>query len=288
MNIIRSTSGVLAVGIMAAACTTSPPTQQNASINEATQAVDRAAGNPQVAKNAPAELMRAQDSLRQAKGIWQAKGDAAQATHFAYLARQQAATAEYLANERIAKDVVTAAAAQRSQLVASAHANAARASAQSNAVAKKTDQQLQQELSGLPAQTTRRGIVVILPQSRFAFDDSTVPADTMSMMDRLATVLKNNPERKIVIEGFTDSSGDKEYNLSLAEERADAVRSELIRRGIDGQRIISRSYGSDYPVASNNTAEGRRENRRAEIIISNPEGYVADRSSSGTFSTSGQ
>ena len=80
-----------------------------------------------------------------------------------------------------------------------------------------------------------------------------------------------------MIEGFTDSTGSVEYNQRLSERRAEAVRNVLAGQGIDPRRLMIRGYGVEYPVASNETAEGRQRNRRVEVIISDEDGRIMER-----------
>ena len=84
---------------------------------------------------------------------------------------------------------------------------------------------------------------------------------------RLADFMKAYPDRSVVVEGHTDSTGDESYNLQLSELRARSVEDVLIRQGIDPARISTRGYGEAYPVASNDSSAGRQQNRRVEIVI---------------------
>jgi len=93
----------------------------------------------------------------------------------------------------------------------------------------------------------------------------------------LADFLREYPERTLAIEGFTDSVGGDTFNQDLSERRAASVRVALIQSGIDGSRIDVRGYGKAFPVASNDTAEGRQRNRRVEVVISDARGGIAPR-----------
>lgn len=86
-------------------------------------------------------------------------------------------------------------------------------------------------------------------------------------LDEVVELLKSWPDVSIRIEGHTDNTGPELLNQTLSQERADAVRNYLIQRGIDGSRLEARGYGPSRPVASNDTPEGRSENRRVEFII---------------------
>lgn len=86
-------------------------------------------------------------------------------------------------------------------------------------------------------------------------------------LNRLVQFLKSNPQLKIEIMGHTDNSGNEKFNLSLSENRAKSVADYLIQQGIDAKRITYKGYGEKFPVADNNTAEGRALNRRTEFKI---------------------
>ena len=89
----------------------------------------------------------------------------------------------------------------------------------------------------------------------------------MRNIDNVAAFMDKYPERQAVIEGHTDNIGDPDYNMGLSRDRAFAVRSALVARGISPARITTEGFGMTLPVASNNTAVGRQENRRVEIIF---------------------
>jgi outer membrane protein OmpA-like peptidoglycan-associated protein len=250
-HIIRLTTGTLVVGMIAAGCSTTPSQSDtaaaNAALGSAGHAIDKAAADPHVTQYASSELGRAKDSLNKAQSTWNDKHDLTETKQLAYLAQQRAATAKELADERAAEHALTVAVAERDRAVKLA---AARRHARPGATA-------QEALAS------------------FAFGKATLPADAMPKIDELATMLKNNPDRKIVIEGHTDNVGSPGYNKTLAMERAEAVRAALLQRGIDPSRIIVRSSGEANPVASNDTHAGRRENRRAEVILGEAGGQVA-------------
>ena len=85
-------------------------------------------------------------------------------------------------------------------------------------------------------------------------------------MQHAVQVLADAPTAVIIVEGYTDSIGSDAYNLRLSERRAQAVRDYLIELGIKPSRITTKGYGKARPVASNETKEGRAENRRVEIL----------------------
>ncbi len=83
----------------------------------------------------------------------------------------------------------------------------------------------------------------------------------------MAAYLLGHPDRVVLVEGFTDSTGDEERNLDLSVRRAAAVKTRLVEAGVDEARVVTAGYGQAYPVASNETDEGRRQNRRIEITV---------------------
>ena len=86
-------------------------------------------------------------------------------------------------------------------------------------------------------------------------------------LDQLAQFLTDHPDRRLQIDGFTDSVGTDSYNLDLSQRRADAVKMALLTRGIDPSRIGTRGYGKTFPVANNADSGGRQLNRRVEVVI---------------------
>jgi OOP family OmpA-OmpF porin len=102
----------------------------------------------------------------------------------------------------------------------------------------------------------------------FDFDKATIKEAYTTKLSRFAEVLKSYPAVKTNLSAHTDSVGSDEYNLRLSQERADAVKKALINLGISNERITTVGYGETRPVASNETAEGREQNRRVEATVS--------------------
>ena len=127
---------------------------------------------------------------------------------------------------------------------------------------------LQEEMAALQAKKTDRGMVLTLGDVLFDTGRAELKAGAFDTLDRLASFMRDNPERKLTIEGHTDSVGSDDYNIGLSQRRADAVRAALVNRSVDGGRIATEGLGKARPVAGNDTAEGRQRNRRVEIVIS--------------------
>lgn len=108
----------------------------------------------------------------------------------------------------------------------------------------------------------------ILDQLDFPSGSTSLPRAAHEELDKLVRLLKSNPGLSVFLSGFTDSSGDADQNRSLSLQRASAVGKYLIRQGIDPKRIHSSGLGETNPIAPNDTAEGRRKNRRIEVALS--------------------
>lgn len=138
--------------------------------------------------------------------------------------------------------------------------------------------QLEMQLKDLEAKKTDRGMVVTLGDVLFDTNDSRLKSGGMRNVQKLADFFKQYPQRTVMIEGFTDSTGNAGSNQSLSDSRAASVRSALLGMGVTNDRMTSRGYGESYPVASNDNAAGRQMNRRVEIIVSDESGKIAPRS----------
>ncbi|WP_161965600.1 OmpA family protein [Steroidobacter cummioxidans] len=177
-----------------------------------------------------------------------------------------------IANEKIltaqAQDEIQKGNAERTQVLADARAaEAKRAEQRANS--------LEQELSDMRAKKTERGMVLTLGDVLFDTGKATLKPGAYNTIDRLASVLMEAPDRKVVIEGHTDSVGSDEMNQALSERRAAAVQTALMERGVAANQITAVGKGKSMPVASNDNAEGRQRNRRVEMVFSDNRSRVA-------------
>ena len=140
----------------------------------------------------------------------------------------------------------------------------------------KTVLDLADELKELQAKQTERGIVLTLGDVLFDSGQASLKPGAASTIDRLSNFLASQPDRSLIIEGHTDSMGSDSFNQQLSESRAESVKAALVAKGIPSERIVAVGKGEAAPVAGNDTSAGRQQNRRVEIVISNP-AKVADR-----------
>ena len=108
---------------------------------------------------------------------------------------------------------------------------------------------------------------IVFEDVHFDFDRFNLRPDALKILDEAATRLQANPDIRVTIEGHADSIGTQQYNLALGERRANSAREYLISRGIAANRLQTVSYGEDRPIADNNTAQGRAQNRRAHLVV---------------------
>ena len=123
------------------------------------------------------------------------------------------------------------------------------------------------QLAELEAKQTERGLVVTLGDVLFEVDRADLKPGATRSLGELIEVLRENVTATVAIEGHTDSTGARDYNVSLSQRRAEAVRTYLVSQGIDASRITAQGLGPDFPVASNGDAAGRQQNRRVELVI---------------------
>jgi len=126
---------------------------------------------------------------------------------------------------------------------------------------------LQRQLENLQLRQTESGVVVTLGDVLFASGQAQLVEGARSSLEEVVDLLQTEPDKKIRVEGHTDSRGDAEANLKLSEQRAQSVVDALISMGVDKDRITAMGMGEDFPIDSNETEEGRARNRRVDVIL---------------------
>ncbi|MGE8498398.1 MAG: OmpA family protein [Pseudomonas sp.] len=249
---------LLALSVGLAACSSQPNVNlEQARSNYATLQTD-----PQASKLAALETKDASDMLDKAEQAYRNDADEKRVDQLSYLTTQRVEVARHTIALRTAEENLEQTAAQRAQ---------ARLDAR--------DQQIRKLQMDLQAKQTERGTLVTFGDVLFDVDRAELKTNGLGNVNKLATFLQENPERKVIIEGYTDSTGSASHNQSLSERRANSVRTALVKMGVSPERIVTQGYGKEYPVASNSDASGRAMNRRVEVTISNDAKPVAPRSS---------
>jgi outer membrane protein OmpA-like peptidoglycan-associated protein len=184
-----------------------------------------------------------------------------------------------IANEKIltaqAREEIEKGTAERQAVLIEAREREARLRGQQADEARARASTLEQELEELRAKPTPRGMVLTLGDVLFDTAQATLKPGAYGTIDRLANALEKEPDRQVIIEGHTDSVGSDEYNQGLSQRRADAVKTALLERGVRSEQIRAVGKGESTPVASNDNAGGRQQNRRVEMIFANTGSQVA-------------
>ena len=287
---------LIAVAALSGCGTTTQP--QNTLLTEAHNHYNDARSNPEVANLAALELKEAGDTLDKADTALSKHQGADTVDHLAYIANQKVSIAQETAKQKSAELAVTNAAAKRNEVRLQARTNEADQAKQQAAMANEVvDQQAtdlaaadanaqrdqaliakqQQELKDLNAKKTERGMVITLGDVLFRTGSAHLQSGGVHNVQKLADFLNQSTRTNVLIEGHTDSTGSSSHNQILSEQRANAVKSALIDMGVSSDRISTRGYGEQYPVAGNDTAANRQLNRRVEIILSDDSGKIAPR-----------
>lgn len=310
MKTTHFTPLLLVAAALIGACSSMPKT--TSLLDQTRSAYQVAQSNPKVASYAQLEMKQAGDAMERANAAARDDESSAQINQLAYLAKQKIALAEEVATRKSAEADVTSAGQERDQMrlalrtkeadqatssakqsrqdaltakERAAQAEREAALARDNAAeeqrkaleAKARATSLEAQLADLAAKQTERGLVITLGDVLFGVDKTNLTPDGMNTVQKLATILKEHPQRSVLIEGFTDSTGSNAYNQDLSERRATSVRGALLDMGVARNRVSMRGYGESYPVAANDTKQNRQLNRRVEIIVSNGDGQIPQR-----------
>jgi outer membrane protein OmpA-like peptidoglycan-associated protein len=295
---------VFASVILLAACSSTPTTTSQ--LDQARADFISASNNPQVPTYAPLEFKQASDALNAANVAAAKKQSLEDIDRLAYIAKQKIATAQEVARAKAAEANIADASRQRTEIsleartaeaerakrqaaeaqaaaalaqqqAANAQQQAAVAQDQTRAMAERAAR-LEALLVDMNAKQTERGMIITIGDVLFATNEANLTPNGMSTLRKLADVMAQNPERTVLVEGFTDSTGSSSYNQDLSQRRATAVASALGSMGVQRERIAMKAYGEAFPVAANDTASNRQLNRRVEVVLSNTNAPIPPRS----------
>ena len=277
-----------------AACASAPP--RSDTLEHARAQVQTLSAEPLAQQAAAHDLDSARASLQQAETALSQHKPPEMVDHLAYLASRHADAGEARVEEARARQEVArgqedrnrvlleartrdAQAAQSQAEAAQSHAEAAQSQAlAAKSQAEAAQQQLastQQQLQDLQAKQTNRGMVLTLGDVLFDTNQATLKPGADLKIDRLAAFLQSNPNERLIIEGYTDSTGSEDYNQQLSRRRAQAVADALAAHGVPASRYQAVGRGPAFPVATNSTSAGRQQNRRVEIVFSDQSGRFA-------------
>jgi len=261
-----------AASAFVAACSSTPETI--AELETARAVVPQVEASPR-AGVAATNISEARKALDRANQLADKGGKTADIQYEATVASRNA----QIANEKIlsamAKDEMEKGTAERQAVLTDARAREAQRNAEYARTAEDRANALERELADLKGKKTDRGVVVTMGDVLFDTGKATLKPGAYATIERLAAVLKEDAARKVLIEGHTDSVGSDEYNQSLSERRAASVQAALFERGVEASQISTVGKGETTPVASNDDAAGRQQNRRVELVFQDDRSKVA-------------
>ncbi len=270
MQNLKLTLLAVSCATLLGACASTPDATPKLSAAQALYAQAQADPNMNSSSVAQKNLYLAGEALKQA----QTAENAEKMDHYAYLAEQQTREALEIAKRKAAEQNIENLGKEKTEAIMQAREkeiNKAKAEAEARAreaeMALERVKRLEKQLSDLEAKQTDRGLVLTLGDVLFETGKASLLGGAMRNLDKLTEFLKENPAQQILIEGHTDSVGSENFNMELSRNRAAAVRDALSNRGISMARMKTEGFGKSRPVASNETAAGRQQNRRVEIII---------------------
>lgn len=238
---------LIAASLVLAGCALKP----NPTLEQARSNYDSLEQDPRALQLAALETKDAEKALIRADQAHQDREASDAVTQLAYLANQRV---------ELARQTVALKSAEEEFKRLSDERNQARLEAR--------DAQIRALQSQLNAKETERGSVVTFGDVLFDLNKADLKPAAAANIRQLADFLREHPERQVLIEGFTDSSGSDAYNLELSQRRADSVRHALVREGVDPRRLSSQGFGKAHPVSDNSTPASRAMNRRVEVTIS--------------------
>lgn len=261
-------TAIASVLLVACSTTTTKPYGADAARAKLTQLQS----DSQLASLAPVAIKDAEAAVVAAE---RPQKDVEEGRHLVYIADHKIDLATALAQRQLLEDQRKTLSEQREKARLDSRTREADQAHSDVAAAKQQTSELQRQLDELNAKTTDRGIVVTLGDVLFDTGRSELKGGSLSNLAKLAAFLNQYPDRTVAIEGHTDSVGSEENNLSLSHRRADAVKSYLVHQGVSASRLTTVGLGEDSPIASNDSATGRQQNRRVEVVIENPAATVS-------------
>lgn len=286
-------SAALAAVLVVAACASTP--EPHPRVEAARTSLQQAKAAPARAELAAVELERADEALSRAERALRSGADRREIDHLALVAQRQVdlamaagerkATEQSLERIGRERDAIQLEASRRQTDAAQARATTAQLQAADlanrntaleteAAQARVRADALAGRLQAMQAQQTERGLIVTFSDVLFDVGQARLRPGAQVRVEQLAAVLREYTDRNVLIEGFTDSTGSQATNQELSERRAMAVRNALIARGIAANRIVARGHAERYPVADNDSAAGRQQNRRVEAVLSDDKGQL--------------
>lgn len=264
------------LALSAVACGPGMPPKE---LSDARAAYQASSQGP-AAQEDPAAVHNAKVALDQAESAFTQDGDEPETRDKAYVAQRKAqladAEARLLVAQKAKRDADAQSQSQTQKNLQDARSNLAKTQGdldREKAARADAEKKMAMALADLNKMASvkqeTRGMVITLNGSVLFQTDKAalLPAATQKMNDVADALIKGNPDANITVEGHTDSTGNKDHNMELSQQRAESVKSALVARGVAADRVKTVGVGPDRPIADNKSPEGRANNRRVEIIV---------------------
>ena len=217
--------------------------------------------NAMLLKASQLEADQARLEAEKARIISEATAEEARRAREETMEAQQREAASVLEAEQAIEE------AQQARALAASSATQAELARREADLALEQADTLRRQLENLQLRQTESGVVVTLGDVLFESGETQLREEAMASLVEVVDLLQSEPDKMIRIEGHTDSTGDSETNLEISALRASAVLDALVSLGVDAARFTAAGMGEDFPIASNETEEGRRQNRRVDVIL---------------------
>ncbi|SDZ32467.1 OmpA family protein [Pseudomonas sp. NFIX28] len=220
-----------------------------------------------VLRIAPKDVIRAGESLARADRLSSYWGSGSDVVHYAYLSQRYSEIAREHTNQALNQEQAAKLELERQRLQLALR----------EAKLLSVQQQgkwLEDQIINLATTQTDRGLVMTLGDVLFDTGEAELKSSANRTVLKVVQFLQLNPKRVVRIEGYTDNTGDKQSNLKLSRDRAQAVADILVDLGVEEKRVQVEGYGDEYPVEANASERGRAQNRRVEIVFSDEKGQL--------------
>ena len=222
--------------------------------------------NKSIEEVASVTLFQAQENIEKAELELQ-KNRINDTDHYIYIANRKIDIANELLLKNQYEDELDKLKLQQEEMIAHARRMESNRAEIEMQHAQNRVKELEDVLGLYQVEETNRGTLLVMNDLLFATGGASLQPQSYSKLDPLLQFLHNNPKHEIIIEGHTDNVGDANENKHLSQRRADAVKLYFTERGVEENRIETRGFGEEVPVATNTTNAGRGLNRRVEIVI---------------------
>ena len=217
--------------------------------------------NAMLVKSSQMEAELARLEAEQSRMISQARAEDAQRAREEALQAQQREAASARDAEQAIEE------AQQAKALAASSATEAQLARREADLAVEQADTLRRQLENLQLRQTESGVVVTLGDVLFQSGETQLRDEAMASLVEVVDLLQSEPDKNIRIEGHSDATGEAETNLEISAQRANAVLDALVSLGVDPNRFSAAGMGEDFPIATNDTEEGRAQNRRVDVIL---------------------